>query len=471
MNHTLKIAIILLIISGNLFSQSVEINGNLKVTNVGINNTANAVIVQNINGTFEKRDASTLGSIPSTAILLSETESNTFLTNADFVNTGYMNLSIFPKSNGVVNYGEWVGAASLMNAPERRQYHTAVWTGSEMIVWGGSNQEGIYLNTGGRYNPSTNSWTNISLANAPEIRHQHTAVWTGTEVIIWGGLTSSQSFTNTGSKYNPATNTWTTISISNAPTARYGHTAIWSGTDMIVWGGYDGTSYVNSGSKYDPLSDSWVSLSTTSAPVGRSGHSEVWTGTEMIIWGGSNVSGALSSGGKYNPITDVWTATSITSVPSARLAHVAVWSGSEMIIWGGYTGSTYFNTGGKYNPITDLWVPTSTINAPEGRYHAKSVWTGTEMIAWGGGRNSGTLFYNTGGKYNPISNSWLATPMLNVPLTRRFFSSVWTDSEMIVWGGFSSIGNLTDTGGRLNPNLPGYAPQEVVTRFLFKKNE
>src|SRR5438270_5036421 len=32
---------------------------------------------------------------------------------------------------------EW-GATSTTNAPSARYYHTAVWTGSEMIVWGGT---------------------------------------------------------------------------------------------------------------------------------------------------------------------------------------------------------------------------------------------------------------------------------------------------------------------------------------------
>src|SRR5207245_6667592 len=35
---------------------------------------------------------------------------------------------------------------SITNAPSARGGHTAIWTGSEMIVWGGSD-----LNTGGRY--------------------------------------------------------------------------------------------------------------------------------------------------------------------------------------------------------------------------------------------------------------------------------------------------------------------------------
>ena len=44
---------------------------------------------------------------------------------------------------------------SLISAPAGRLGHTAVWTGSEMIIWGGFNP-GL-LNTGARYNPSTDS--------------------------------------------------------------------------------------------------------------------------------------------------------------------------------------------------------------------------------------------------------------------------------------------------------------------------
>src|SRR6266480_6273523 len=55
---------------------------------------------------------------------------------------------------------------SITNAPDVRWYHTAVWTGSEMIVWGGGNNSG-FLNTGGSYNPSTDSWTATSTTNAP----------------------------------------------------------------------------------------------------------------------------------------------------------------------------------------------------------------------------------------------------------------------------------------------------------------
>src|SRR6266436_3525141 len=74
---------------------------------------------------------------------------------------------------------------STVNAPTARSLNTAVWTGTEMIVWGG--YDGNDLNTGGRYNPATDSWTATNTSNAPAGRERHTAVWTGTEMLVWGG--------------------------------------------------------------------------------------------------------------------------------------------------------------------------------------------------------------------------------------------------------------------------------------------
>ena len=79
---------------------------------------------------------------------------------------------------------------------------------------------------------------------------------------------------------------------------------------------------------------------------------------------------------------DTWTATSTTNAPAARWFHTAVWTGSEMIVWGGKTNFSPgpLNTGGRYNPITDSWTATSTTNAPDARYLHTAIWTGSEMI-------------------------------------------------------------------------------------------
>ena len=61
-----------------------------------------------------------------------------------------------------------------------------------MIIWGGG--AGLMFNTGGRYNPSTDSWAATSTSNAPSVRIGHTAVWSGSEMIVWGGLTIPFTF-------------------------------------------------------------------------------------------------------------------------------------------------------------------------------------------------------------------------------------------------------------------------------------
>src|SRR5436190_24398517 len=118
-------------------------------------------------------------------------------------------------------------------------------------------------------------------------------------MIVWGGNDSGGS-TNTGGRYNPLTNTWTATSTTSAPTARYGHTAVWTGSEMIVCGGTDGAgTYFNTGGRYNPLTNTWTATSTTNAPAARAFHSAVWTGSEMIVWGGGNSSGNLNTGGRY----------------------------------------------------------------------------------------------------------------------------------------------------------------------------
>jgi len=99
--------------------------------------------------------------------------------------SGSYTLPMIANPSGGCTDDTWTGT-SVTNAPSGRDVHTAIWTGSEMIVWGGGNSSGA-LNTGGRYNPTTDGWTATSTINAPEARDYHTAVWTGSEMIVWGG--------------------------------------------------------------------------------------------------------------------------------------------------------------------------------------------------------------------------------------------------------------------------------------------
>jgi hypothetical protein len=358
-------------------------------------------------------------------------------------------------------------SGSGANVAPARYFHTAVWTGSEMIVWGGLGFSGTGpLNSGGRYNPSTDSWATSSLttatgANVPQGRYLHTTVWTGSEMIVWGGLNSG-TFTNTGGRYDPATDSWaasslTTGSGSNVADRRYLHTAIWTGSEMIIWGGVSDKGYIHSGGRYDPSTDSWATSSLTSGsgpnvPEGRYSHTAVWVDTEMIVWGGTSSTAILNTGGRYSPATDSWAASSLNTgsganVPNARQDYTVIWTGTEMIVWGGSaSGGGVINTGGRYNPATDTWSGISGVGDPQARYDHTAVWTGHVMIVWGGynGLFNGVLA--DGGRYDPALETWTATSVASVATARRLHTAVWTGSQMIVWGGLGVIGTL-DIGG------------------------
>ena len=73
------------------------------------------------------------------------------------------------------------------SAPAPRSGHDAIWTGSEMIVWGGVDAAGEPLADGGRYDPATDSWQPVATLNAPLTTPMTEAQWTGIEMLTWNG--------------------------------------------------------------------------------------------------------------------------------------------------------------------------------------------------------------------------------------------------------------------------------------------
>jgi N-acetylneuraminic acid mutarotase len=416
---------------------------------------------------------------------------------------------------------------SRLNAPSARRYHLAAWTGSLMLIWGGTDPNSdpdhpTRLRTGGRYNPSTDTWTDIttsgapsaragvsfvwtgarllawdgdgngdgarynpstdtwtpiSTVGAPEPRSFAPAVWTGTEMLVWGGFRYQNTppyELRTGGRYNASTDTWSSITTNGAPSERALNTAVWGGGRMIVWGGAQFFSglfgstqirYTPGGGRYDPVTDNWAGVTTNGAPEPRDGHTAVWTGSRMNIFGGGST-GIFDDGWRYNVTNNTWAATSTapgTGESSERKGATAIWTGSELIVWGGENSGLNFRSGGRYDPVLDSWTKTRLAGAPSGRINHTAVWSGTEMIVWGGVDESETA---TGARYNPALNDWTRMNVTNAPSARQNHTAVWTGNEMIVWGGVSNIflngyGDLPNelsSGGRYNPLTDTWTP-------------
>ncbi|MEY4631253.1 MAG: hypothetical protein RIQ81_1373 [Pseudomonadota bacterium] len=336
-------------------------------------------------------------------------------------------------------------AMSTTNAPAGRIEHTAVLTSTEMIVWGGrdSGTPTPTRNDGGRFNLAAGTWTATSTGiNVPSARSQHSAIWTGSNMIVWGGHNQVDTYYGDGAKYSPDTDMWSTISTTGAPTARRGHIAVWTGSRMILWGGESASGYVNDGARYNPSDDSWEAMAPPPLNFyGRMLAAYAWTGSKLYIWGGygynSDTSGNeyFDSGAIYDPSGNSWISMGGTP-PTARSDASGVWTGSEFIVWGGRSSSTTMEGNGKkYNPNNTSWTDISNSGAPAGRIDHTTVWTGSAMLIYGGGTDS--MYLKDGYAYNAAGNSWTSIGWGSGTWARGYATGVWDSAgnRALIWGG------------------------------------
>lgn len=88
-----------------------------------------------------------------------------------------------------------------LKTPSRRYHQVEVWTGAEMLLWGGVSEYDLRQPVDAwRYNPATDTWTRLPDDPAPQLDFggHHTGVWSGTEMIVMDGTTN-------GRRLNPTT--------------------------------------------------------------------------------------------------------------------------------------------------------------------------------------------------------------------------------------------------------------------------
>ncbi len=332
----------------------------------------------------------------------------------------------------------WVSCNNGQASPTKRSGETRIWTGSEAIIWGGFDDSpslGV-TNTGARYSPFTDHWTPTSLeGSCPTPRDLHTAVWTGSEMIVWGGRLAGGPLSRTGGRYDPGADAWSGVSIgANCPEPRGFHSAVWTGSEMIVWGGVDSTT-LSSGARYRPADDTWQPINASFPYPGREQHLALWTGKEMIIWGGQDGTNDVITGARYDPASDAWKMmNSGLGCPSPRFNMGYTWTGTQMIVWGGSwvygAPSTFLGDGARYFPDTDTWVPMGTSGgAPSARQLAATVWTGSSLAVVAGQTYSSQFgdaaFYT-------MSNSNVGTPQ-NPPAITAYDISACATGISVNW--------------------------------------
>jgi N-acetylneuraminic acid mutarotase len=344
-----------------------------------------------------------------------------------------------------------------------RAGHTAVWTGREMVIWGGASDfEADPLTNGAAFDPATRTWRKVPAAPLSP-RFDAQAVWTGREMIVFGGSSVDGNILGDGAAWDPATNRWRALPGSPIG-ARDGAVVAWAGDRLVVWGGStvlpdnapDGaeTEMKNDGAAYVPATNSWASVAAAPIPA-RSGADSAWTGTRLVVSGGYHEGDDddRTDGAALDPVSGSWSPIATRPTPGScggGSACAGIWTGKVAL---------FPVSGLSYDPAADRWSAMAPAPIPDGPAPGEpAVWTGRRFMTWGisgadaddasgdnaaaaGGEQGAPPTH--GATYDPAANRW--QPFVPGPLSSRVeHTAVWTGQDLLIWGGTSGETPLAD---------------------------
>jgi hypothetical protein len=247
-----------------------------------------------------------------------------------------------------------------------RTAHAAVWSPatSTMLVWGGYSEDRGYgvvdlgpnTPTGLEYNPATDTWSTLPEGPLATWPVSGNAVWTGKEMLVWGGppLVATPSpliLQPSGARYDPVARTWTVMSdLPAQPDLGTGQldAFAWSGTELYTWGGgtWDewstGSGIRSSGGAVYGAGGGWSALPRLPADAFNGVHwplerqASWFGGGRFYVWSGMDITQTgVASGEAFDPSTATWTTMPQMKAPAARLDASVVTTDTAAIVWGG----------------------------------------------------------------------------------------------------------------------------------------
>jgi N-acetylneuraminic acid mutarotase len=272
----------------------------------------------------------------------------------------------------------WTKLSPAGELPSARNAQSMVYDPSShrVIMFGGETfSYAPHFNDTWAYDPTANTWTELSpQGSLPPARYGQSLVYDPLtqRVIMFGGFASGKVMPNDTWAYDPSTNTWTNLSpAGEPPPARGFHSMVYdpSTQRMIVFGGGSDDSTLNDTWAYDPTANAWTRLSPVGGlPVARSGHSMVYDpNTQRVIMFGGSYGGknGLNETWAYDPSINTWTNLNPPgTLPLGRLGQSMVYdpSAHRVIMFAGDSGTGRFGEGLDDNTLNDTWAYNPTAN-------------------------------------------------------------------------------------------------------------
>jgi hypothetical protein len=320
-----------------------------------------------------------------------------------------------------------------------RSFEGVVWTGTEMIVWGGT-RSGKALSDGAAYNPATSSWRTIAPLPAGVRGYAAGAVWTGEAAVFWAG--NSPDGPAVGAVYDPGADTWR--SLPDGPLGpREGYASVWTGKELVLIGGVRGDGQATPvAAAVDPRTGSWRLLPAFDHLIFYGGpNGAVWDGHEALVIG--NLSLCPEQGSAcaerrpifvaYDPAADAVRELELPAYSAdfgadtaASLTSIA-WTGTDVVFSAAVPGSVRII---RYNPDTGVWRKGTPAPCYIRSGYTQTAWLGDRYVAACG--EDGLQVYSL------ASNTWTwrtLTPGPSPLTTREGSAIVWTGTDLIAWSG------------------------------------
>jgi len=242
----------------------------------------------------------------------------------------------------------WRALASL---PTARSDLAAVTYDNQIYITGGNTPTGVTGATD-RYDPATNTWTNLAPKPLPVTDVQAAVV--GGLIFVPGGLAADNKPVKNLEVYDPRQDRWEQR--APLPTALSAYALVAFEGRLLLFGGWDGQGYQAVVYAYSPTQDTWTQL--TSMPVTRAFAGAAVAADRIYVLGGMNNAGALSRNDEYVPenegtATSPWQARA--PLPQARYSMGVAGLADNVNLVGG-TGATVGLSSLRYYPQTDQWL-------------------------------------------------------------------------------------------------------------------
>ena len=337
--------------------------------------------------------------------------------------------------------GHW---STIPAAPLSARLQTStVWTGKELIVWGGiDTPSGKPNNDGAAYSPVARTWRKL----APSLLTPHAgaaAVWTGSEVVFWGGVQPEPPGRVTRASvaavaYSPETNSWR--SLGAAPLAPVSApVGVWSGDRVVLFAGAEAASY-------DPATRRWERLPSPTpahkplawafAAAAGPGRILAWSESygQRTVGPGETVGYGGTDLFRYDESSRRWTA--LGSAAFSR-PDAAFWTGRRLLVRGDISdGAGDIEFGASYDVATGIAtpLPTDAVNRDGfAASHLSSAWTGKALWSFNAAGGEGTVRLGDASVYDVTTNTWRR--ISRAPFSCTPAPPVWTGATIVLYCG------------------------------------